>query len=175
METTVSSISDTAQKNVSQIKKLEDTALEGSRKLTVTTEIMNDVYSSITKINEMISIIQSLASKTNLLSMNAAIEAAHAGEAGKGFSVVAEEIRKLAEVSNTNTKVITQNIKNITDSITTAHSSGNETLKAFNEIEQNVTLIRDSFQEIYTTTENLNAESGQVVEVMKELNSESEE
>jgi methyl-accepting chemotaxis protein len=77
----------------------------------------------------------------NLLSMNAAIEAAHAGELGKGFAVVAEEIRKLAESSGEQSKTITAVLKKIKDSRTQIAKSTNEVLNRFEAIDQGVKIV----------------------------------
>lgn len=81
----------------------------------------------MSKINEITSLIDSIADQTNLLALNAAIEAARAGEAGKGFSVVAEEIRKLAEQS----KAASANISNLVASI---QSDSSQTIKTTDDV-----------------------------------------
>jgi len=85
-------------------------------------------------------VISSIAAQTNLLAMNAAIEAAHAGEAGRGFSVVADEIRKLAENAALQSKAVAQNIKQINASINDVVGSSHEAEKAF---DLTINLIRE--------------------------------
>ena len=93
------------------------------------------------KINEMILLIMNIASQTNLLSMNAAIEAAHAGDAGKGFAVVAEEIRKLADASNKGAKDIEYMVNKISTEVNTnveAIHSVREQFQSMNELTETV-------------------------------------
>ncbi len=110
---------------------------------------------------EASSIIQNIASQTNLLAMNAAIEAAHAGEAGKGFAVVADEIRKLAEESSMQGKAITTTLKNLSS-----------------EIEGMTTgslLVKDKFTAIYAISKDVKAMSYQLMETMREQEQGSRE
>ena len=137
---------------------------------TISTSTVNALVSKLESVNSITDSISQIASQTNLLSLNAAIEAARAGEAGKGFSVVAGEVKKLAE----NSKLAVQSITSILEEIkvdilkasnamnsgnsalTTQHNSLEEAKNSFSEIKSS---IEDATEEINTCIENLTTAS----------------
>ena len=102
---------------------------------------------------EINSVMENIASQTNLLSMNAAIEAAHAGEAGKGFAVVADEIRKLAESSSDQSKTIGTVLKKIKESIDKITKSTETVLTRFESIDSGVRTVADQETNILNAME----------------------
>lgn len=163
--------------NVEQITKakkivsdnLIQTSNTGGDKLKATTEYIENINQTIENISEMVGIINGIANSTNLLAMNAAIEAAHAGDSGKGFSVVADEIRKLAESSSENAKRISIVIKGVTENISKASTSGIEADTAFKEINREVEDVSLAFAEITSSTAELTTGSKEIQSSMNIL------
>jgi len=174
MIASISSVAKLTQNQQSSTKQLVLTSKNGGEKLLETNGVIRQVSSSIGDIQEMIEIINSIASQTNLLSMNAAIEAAHAGEAGKGFAVVADEIRKLAENTAQNAKNVSTVIGNITSNIESASHSGDETQKVFEDIQQEVTTTEQVFDEISESTKELAVGGEEILKAMNRLTEVSE-
>jgi methyl-accepting chemotaxis protein len=114
--------------------------------------------------------MENIASQTNLLSMNAAIEAAHAGEAGKGFAVVADEIRKLAESSSEQSKTIGTVLKKIAESIKKIKGSTDNVLARFEAIDSGVRTVSDQEDNIRNAMEEQGEGSKQVLQSVGVMN-----
>jgi methyl-accepting chemotaxis protein len=126
---------------------------EGNNKMKQLMESINEIATSSNEISAIINTIQSISEQTNLLALNAAIEAARAGEAGKGFAVVADEVRKLAEQSSGSVKSITQIIKNSLNTVSKGESIARETGSALNSIVENVEYTSMLVREIAVASE----------------------
>jgi len=98
-------------------REMSETVKSGGEDITKTISLITEIENISHKIKEIIIVIDNISEQTNLLAMNAAIEAAHAGDAGKGFSVVAGEIQKLSKETNQSSRKISELVKNVSETI----------------------------------------------------------
>ena len=161
MVANIASIGQTLGKTDDVIRSLTTATGDGKATLVTSNTVTQKIAEESGSLMEASSVIQHIASQTNLLAMNAAIEAAHAGEAGKGFAVVADEIRKLAEESSTQGKTITATLKTLSGEI--------ETLSASSKT------VEEKFNAIFTLAEQVKDMSNRLTEAMREQENGSKE
>ena len=134
MKSSIELVDGNVKETQDAIENLSMATNDGRQTLIKANDISQGIKEASGSLLEASTIVQNIASQTNLLAMNAAIEAAHAGEAGKGFAVVALEIRHLAEESNLQGKKITTTLKNLTDEIEVLANAASSTVEKFNFI-----------------------------------------
>ncbi|MDZ7795424.1 MAG: methyl-accepting chemotaxis protein [Spirochaetia bacterium] len=170
MMASLQSVAQTIENKQSASQSLSKTIEEGSQTVEESSRAIEEVVQQAGRITEISEVITNVAGQTNLLSMNAAIEAAHAGESGKGFAVVADEIRKLAEASQNNSKEISTTIKEILQSLETASKASHTNLETFDVIRRETHETVDAFNEINSNTQELSQGSQQILEAITDLN-----
>jgi len=147
-----------ARQSVSMAEALHRTGEEGEETLTVLQESISGVARQAEAIQEVVQIILDIADRSNLLAMNAAIEAAHAGVAGRGFAVVADEIRKLAETSAGQAKTIKTLLTGISGVADQTLVQSHATAESFRSILRDIRSVRSASQRIARKVEDQSAE-----------------
>ncbi len=170
MVANIRAVTETLNKNAESVSVLEESAAAGQQIVTDAVGAAQAILDESAGLLEASSVIQNIASQTNLLAMNAAIEAAHAGEAGKGFAVVADEIRKLAEESNVQGKSITKRLKSLEKAIDKIASSTKDVEAQFKEIFNKTSAVKSQAALIQSAMDEQSAGSGQVLTAIHQLN-----
>jgi len=170
MVANISSVTTTLVNNATNVKSLQEASEVGKSGLQEVATDIQEISRESEGLLEINSVMENIASQTNLLSMNAAIEAAHAGEAGKGFAVVADEIRKLAESSSEQSKTIGTVLKKISESIKKISGSTENVLNRFGAIDSGVKTVSDQEENIRNAMEEQSEGSKQVLQSVGGLN-----
>ena len=161
MVANIQGVTNVLEKNGASTRELAGASEIGQQKVQEAVNLSEKILTESKGLLEASTVVQSIASQTNLLAMNAAIEAAHAGDAGKEFSVVADEIRKLAEQSNSHGKKITESLK------------GLETVNA--GVAASTAELEKQFSSIYELTKVVAQQEEVVMDAMKEQNEGSKQ
>lgn len=174
MTASVSQIANLTARKQQSTRDLLTIVAQGGESVENTFDNIQQVNSELIQIKELVEVIKNVADQTNILSMNAAIESAHAGEAGKGFSVVADEIRSLAEYTSNNVSAINKAIKSISVRIESSLQASEESSSVFEKINRDVNEFSDAMIEISSSIDELAAGGEEVLRStaqVSELNS----
>jgi methyl-accepting chemotaxis protein len=170
----IRSVTEILERNSDTVASLGKESETGRQKIYESVKLAETIIEHSAGLLEATSIIQNIASQTNLLAMNAAIEAAHAGESGKGFAVVADEIRKLAEQSNMQGKVISVQLKELQSVINSVVENTKDVQTQFDVIFDLTNSVRQQESIIKNAMEEQTEGSNQVLQSISDIQSSTE-
>jgi methyl-accepting chemotaxis protein len=167
----VENIGQSAAERREGVDALVDLARDGDEKVTQIVEAIRGIVSSTGKMDEMNTLIGAVAERTNMLGMNAAIEAAHAGEAGKGFAVVAEEIRTLSETAAEGSGSIASMLTETRDVVAGASRASSQTSEFFTRLSLEVAQVSSTLGDFLVQLKEIASSTSGITEAMKGFSS----
>jgi len=169
MTASIKNITETTRVKNKLIEVLVETARSGESEMNLAMKSIETLSENIRAIMDIIKVIEDISEKTNLLAMNAAIEAAHAGEHGKGFAVVAGEIRKLASDTNENTRQIVQSIKQNGDAIARTTEQNRKASQYFNRLSSDIKSLSEAFGDILSGMNEISAGTDEILKAVSNV------
>ncbi|ADG93486.1 methyl-accepting chemotaxis sensory transducer [Arcobacter nitrofigilis DSM 7299] len=169
ISSTIQSSSETATKMSQYTKNVSESNENGKQLAYKTAAAMEELSSKVSAINESISIIDQIAFQTNILSLNAAVEAATAGEAGKGFAVVAQEVRNLASRSAEAAREIKTLVEDATLKASQSKDISNQMITGYNQLNESITYTIELIEDVATATKEQESAMSQISDTVNSL------
>ena len=155
--------------------EVSNSAKKGQQLANQTTNAMDEINNQVNRINEAIAVIDQIAFQTNILSLNAAVEAATAGEAGKGFAVVAQEVRNLASRSAEAAKEIKNIVENATSKANEGKNISFEMIQGYTQLLENIEKQSQTINEIATASKEQQAGITQINDAVTGLDQQTQQ
>ena len=165
----IESITKTIENGNKNVREMTAASQKGQETMNSVSKVISKIVSESEELMKANDLISNISSQTNLLAMNAAIEAAHAGDAGRGFAVVSDEIRKLAEMSANQSKGVSANLSSIKTSIDELLVGAKQNGEDFNAMNHSVNEVSDIFVSVMNSIVELNQGSQQILEGLNNM------
>ncbi|MBI9103174.1 MAG: hypothetical protein JEY99_12225 [Spirochaetales bacterium] len=169
MVANIQSVNAVTSKANSLAESLSEISEAGSMAVSNSINAVRDIETSSTEVSSLVTVISKILAQTNMLAMNAAIEAAHAGDAGRGFAVVAEEVRNLADNSASNLKTISANMKDVMVKVNNGVNLSETAGSSLNEISEKTQQTTNLMSEVASAMGEQAAGANEVLDSINSL------